>query len=118
MLRNGLSALRLFESFARDSNFEILCAGEPERGREVNRVGWALREKLDVRMEERVLLLLQDTPAFAYMVVDLFTHSDVSQRTGFLTVLLPYLGQESQNVLADPDCLALRLERCRFCPIQ
>jgi len=33
---------------------------------EVNRVGWALREELDVRMEERVLLLLQDTPAFTY----------------------------------------------------
>jgi acyl-coenzyme A synthetase/AMP-(fatty) acid ligase len=32
----------------------------------VNRVGTALRDRLDVRPEERVLLLLTDTPAFAY----------------------------------------------------
>ena len=30
----------------------------------VNRVGNALREKLDVRLEERVMLLLLDTPEF------------------------------------------------------
>jgi len=32
----------------------------------VNRLGTALREALDVRMEERVLLLLPDIPEFAY----------------------------------------------------
>ena len=32
----------------------------------VNRVGSALRDRLDVRPEERVLLLLHDGPAFAY----------------------------------------------------
>jgi benzoate-CoA ligase family protein len=32
----------------------------------VNRVGTALRDRLGVRPEERVLLLLTDTPAFAY----------------------------------------------------
>jgi benzoate-CoA ligase family protein len=32
----------------------------------VNQVGNALRHRLDVRMEERVLLLLQDVPEFAY----------------------------------------------------
>jgi benzoate-CoA ligase family protein len=32
----------------------------------VDRVGLALREQLDVRAEERVMLMLLDTPAFAY----------------------------------------------------
>ncbi len=32
----------------------------------VNRVGNALREKLDVRLEERIMLLLLDTPEFIY----------------------------------------------------
>src|SRR5258705_13590328 len=32
----------------------------------VNRLGTALRDALDVRMEERVLLLLPDIPEFAY----------------------------------------------------
>src|SRR5439155_20375905 len=34
--------------------------------RNVNRVGSALRDRLDVRPEERVLLLLLDSPAFVY----------------------------------------------------
>jgi hypothetical protein len=43
----------------------------------------------------------EDTPAFAQMVVDLFEHSDALRRAGVLTVLVPYVSQESQNVLAD-----------------
>src|SRR6266568_2374786 len=54
----------------REGRVAIECGEERvtyrQLAREVNRVGWALREKLDVRVEERVLLLLQDTPAFAY----------------------------------------------------
>jgi len=54
----------------RERRVAIECGDERvtygKLAREVNRVGWALREEFDVRMEERVLLLLQDTPAFAY----------------------------------------------------
>src|SRR5512146_2956363 len=48
----------------------VVCGGErvsyAELGRRVNQTGNALRQALGVRMEERILLLLQDTPAFAY----------------------------------------------------
>lgn len=47
------------------------------------------------------LFRADDTPTFAQLVVDLFKHSDAFQRAGLLTVLLRYLGQKSQSVLAD-----------------
>src|SRR3954451_15092738 len=54
----------------RGDNVAIECG--PERvtyaqlAERVNRLGDALRTELDVRIEERVALLLLDTPAFAY----------------------------------------------------
>jgi benzoate-CoA ligase family protein len=54
----------------RGGNVAIECGDEHvtylEVLERVNRVGNALREALGVRMEERVLLLLLDTPEFAY----------------------------------------------------
>ena len=54
----------------RDDRIAIECENQrisySQLSDRVNRLGNALRETLDVRMEERVLLLLPDVPEFAY----------------------------------------------------
>jgi hypothetical protein len=52
-----------------------------------------------------------DTPAFAYMVVDLFTHFDVSQRAGFLTVWQPQSALQGKASLMVINWSAMRIWR-------
>ena len=79
----------------------------------VNRFGSALRDRLDVRPEERVLLMLLDTPAFAYAFFGTMKIGAVAVPTN--TLLKPadyrYLLNDSRaSVLVVSDALLPLLE--------